>query len=82
MIKTEEKAKVIIAVVWGTYFNAVLTIWQQGRFGKHFLEEHPFGRVVVWYDVNRILIHFSKAIIPPSSHYSIHPFLQNHPGAK
>ena len=66
MIKTEEKAKVIIAVVWGTYFNAVLTIWQQGRFGKKILEEHPFGRVLVWYDVNRILIHFSKAIIPPS----------------
>ena len=68
MIKTEEKAKVIIAVVWGTYFNAVLTIWQQGRFGKHFLEEHPSlggGGLV---GVNRMIIHFSKASILPSIH--------------
>ena len=41
-----------------------------------------FGRVVVWYGVNRMIIHFFKASIPPSSLSSIHPFLQNHPGGK
>ena len=29
-----------------------------------------------------MIIHFFKASIPPSSLYSIHPFLQNHPGGK
>ena len=32
--------------------------------------------VVVWYGVNRMIIVLFKASIPPSSHYSIHPFLQ------
>ena len=41
-----------------------------------------FGRTSIlvgswfdWYD-KRMIIHFSKASIPPSSLYSIHPFLQ------
>ena len=32
-----------------------------------------FGRVAVWYGVNRMIIYFSKASIPLSSRYSIHP---------
>ena len=41
-----------------------------------------FGRTSIlvgsWFDWNdkRMIIHFSKASIPPSSLYSIHPFLQ------
>ena len=41
-----------------------------------------FGRVVVWYGVNQMIIHFFKASIPPSSLYSINLFLQNYPGGK
>ena len=35
-----------------------------------------FGRVVAWYGVSWKIIHFSKASILPSVHFSIHPFLQ------
>ena len=38
-------------------------------FNKSFWENLHFGRVVVWYGVNRMIIHFSKASIPPSSRY-------------
>ena len=34
------------------------------------------GRVVLWCGVNQMVIHFFKVSVPPSSHYSIHPFLQ------
>ena len=43
---------------------------------KSFLESIHFGWLVVWYGVNRVIIHFSEASIPPSSHYSFNPFLQ------
>ena len=39
----------------------------------------PFD-MVIWYGVNQMNIHFFKASIPSSSLYSIHPFLQHHPG--
>ena len=38
---------------------------------KSFWDNIHLCRVVVWYGVNRLIIN-----IPPSSHYSIHPFLQ------
>ena len=50
------------------------SIQQQGLFEKKILGEHPF-----WYGgvlVNRMIIHFCKASIPPSSRYSVHLFLQ------
>ena len=34
---------------------------------KSFWENIHFGRVVVWYSVNQIIIHFFKASIPPST---------------
>ena len=69
-IKTEEKAKVV-AVGWETYLNAA-----KDDMSKSFRENIHFGRGVVCYGVNRMIIHFSKASIPLSSRYSIHPFLQ------
>ena len=42
---------------------------------KRFWENIYFVWVVVWYGVNWAKIHFSKASIPPSSLYSIYPFL-------
>ena len=46
---------------------------------KSVWEKIYLGRVVVWYGVNWMIIHFVKASIPPSSLYSIHTFHQNHP---
>ena len=46
--KTEIKAKVV-AVIWGTYLNAALTILQQGCFEQKFLKNIYFCWVVVWY---------------------------------
>ena len=34
---------------------------------QSFLENIHFGWVVVWYSVNRMIIHFFKSYIPPSS---------------
>ena len=48
-----------------------------------FWENIHFGRVVIWYGVKLMNIHFFKASIPPNSLYSINPFLlQHHPGGK
>ena len=41
-----------------------------------FWENIHFGRVVICFGVNRMIIHFSKASDPPSCPYSIHIFLQ------
>ena len=49
---------------------------QQRWFEEKILEYHPCwegGGLVL---VNRMIIHFSKASIPPSIHPSLHPFLQ------
>ena len=43
---------------------------------KVLLKKIHFGRVLVWCGVNWMIIHFSRASIPPSGCYSIHPFLQ------
>ena len=43
---------------------------------KSFWENIHFGRLVIQNGVNRMIIQFAKTSIPPSSHYSIHPFLQ------
>ena len=65
-IKTEEKAKVV-AAGWGTYLNAALTAFSsKGDLNKSFWENIHFGKVVVWCGVNRMIIHFYKASIPPS----------------
>ena len=47
-----------------------------------FWKNFHFKRVAVWLHVNQMIIHFSEESILPSVHYSIHPFLSNHPGAK
>ena len=41
-----------------------------------FWEKIIFGRVVVWYGVKWMIIHFFNASTPPSSCYFIQPFLQ------
>ena len=43
---------------------------------KSFWENIYFWRVVVWYGVNKMILRFSEASMPPSSHYSLNPFLQ------
>ena len=60
-INTEEKAKVVVAA-WGTHLNAALTIQQQGWFEEFVWGEHSFCRVVVWWNVNRMIIHFFQSI--------------------
>ena len=60
-INTEEKAKVVVAA-WGTQLNAALTIQQQGWFEEFVWGEHSFCRVVVWWNVNRMIIHFFQSI--------------------
>ena len=57
-----------MAKVKGTNLNAALGC---------FWENIHFGRVVVWYAVNPMIIHISKASIPPSSHYSIYLFFKS-----
>ena len=53
------------------------------RKGRHWcLGDILECRVVVLYGVNRMIVHFFKASILPSSLYCIHPFLLNHPGGK
>ena len=59
----------------GMYLNEALTIWQHGWFEEKFLGEHPLGRMVVCCGVNRMIIHFFKASIPPRC-CSINPFLK------
>ena len=49
---------------------------------KNVLENIHFGRVVVWYGLNWMIIHFFKVFNPQRSLYSIHPFLLNHPVGK
>ena len=44
------------------------------KYEVTFLGEHSFGEV--WCDMNQLIIYLLKAFIPPSSRYSIHPFLQ------
>ena len=67
--KTEVKAKVV-AVIWGTYLNAALTILQQGCFEQKFLKNIYFCWVVVWYGQNQMIIHVFQASIPPCSLHS------------
>ena len=43
---------------------------------KSFWKNIHFGRVVVWYGVNQMIIHFTEASILPSVHSSINHFLQ------
>ena len=47
---------------------------------KGFWENIHFGRVVVWYGVNRMIIHFSKPPFHQVAFSSFHPFLHTHPG--
>ena len=65
-INTEWQVKVV-AAGWGLYLNAALT----NIFGKH-----PFweGGDLVWCEPDDHTIF--KASIPPSSRYSIYPFLR------
>ena len=64
-LKTEEKA-IVVAVVWGTDLNAALTIFSnKDDLNKSFWENIPFGRVVVWYSVNKMVIYFFNASILP-----------------
>ena len=76
MIKTEEKAKGDVLECC-TYHSPARMI-----LNKSSKENILLDRMVVWYGVNRMITHLSKASIPRSSLYSINPFLQNHPGGK
>ena len=67
-INKEEMGKVV-AAVWGDVFES------RNELKKRFLDEHPIWKVVVWWGMNRVSIHFFKASIPPSSCYPFHPFL-------
>ena len=77
MKQTEEKAKVV-ATVWGTYVLECRTSHLVGKddWQKSFWKNTHFGRVVVWFGVNQMIIHLSEASILPSVRSSIHPFLQ------
>ena len=52
------------------------TIYLAARMSWSFWENIYFGRVMVWYGVNRKIIHFSNTSILPSSRYFIHPIFQ------
>ena len=43
---------------------------------KVLLKKIHFGRVLVWCGVNWMIIHFSRASIPPSNRFYIYPFFQ------
>ena len=65
-LKTEQKAKVV-AVGCGTELNTALS--SKDDLNKRFWKNIHFGRVVVWYGVNRMVTHFPNASVLPSSRY-------------
>ena len=54
----------------------VILLNSKDNFNKRFWENIHFGRVMVWYGANQMIIHFSKASILLYSRYSIHIFIQ------
>ena len=48
----------------------------KNELNQSFWKNNNFGSVVVWCGVNWKIIHFLEASIPPSVHFSIHPFHQ------
>ena len=55
---------------------ATLLLNSKEHLNKRFWENIHFGRVMVWYGANQMIIHFSKASILSYSRYSIHIFIQ------
>ena len=77
-INKEGKAKVVSLLVGGRTWMSHLSFCCKDNIKKNIWESIHFGRVVVWWGVNRMIIHFFKSSIPPSS---ISSFSSNHPGA-
>ena len=70
----EEKAKVSLLFGRSTWMP------HYSHLAARMIRTKVFGRTSIlegwwfWYGVNRMIIHFPKASIPPNSRYSIHPF--------